>query len=124
MIKPLLRAVLVGALTLAIGTAWAAPASDTAAGLKYNALPKDQRAAIDEQEQRTFQWFWDSADPKTGLVPDHWPGDSFASIASVGFALTAYGVGVERGYVTRAQAVDRTLATLHFFNDEIGRAHV
>jgi len=83
----------------------------------FNALPASQRAMVEDLEKRTFQWFWDSADPKTGLVPDHWPGDSFASIASVGFALTAYGVGVERGYISRKQAIERTLATLHFFND-------
>jgi len=33
----------------------------------------------------------------------------------VGFGLAAYPVGVERGYVTRAQAAARTLATLRFF---------
>jgi hypothetical protein len=33
----------------------------------------------------------------------------------VGFALTAYPVGVEHGWITRAEAVDRTLATLRFF---------
>lgn len=76
-----------------------------------------QQAMVDDLERRTFRWFWDSADPKTGLIPDHFPGKSFSSVAAVGFGLTAYGIGVERGYVTRAQAVDRTLATLHFFKD-------
>lgn len=33
----------------------------------------------------------------------------------MGFALTAYPIGVERGYVSRARARDRTLATLRFF---------
>jgi len=72
---------------------------------------------IADLEKRTFQWFWDSANPENGLIPDHYPTDSFASIASVGFGLTAYGVGVERGYITREQAIDRTLATLKFFNE-------
>ncbi len=76
-----------------------------------------QQAMVDQLEKRTFDWFWDGANPKNGLVPDHYPGHSFASIAAVGFGLTAYGVGVERGYVTRDQAIDRTLATLQFFND-------
>ena len=31
-----------------------------------------------------------------------------------GFALTAYPVGVERGWVTREQAAERTLTTLRF----------
>ncbi|MET0254806.1 MAG: glucoamylase family protein [Luteibacter sp.] len=72
---------------------------------------------VADLEKRTFQWFWDSGNPANGLIPDHYPTDSFASIASVGFGLTAYGVGVERGYITREQAVDRTLATLRFFRD-------
>jgi len=72
---------------------------------------------VADLEKRTFQWFWDSGNPTNGLVPDHYPTQSFASIASVGFGLTAYGVGVERGYITRDQAIDRTLATLRFFND-------
>jgi hypothetical protein len=33
----------------------------------------------------------------------------------VGFALTAYPVGVERGWITRGQAADRTRTTLRFF---------
>jgi len=78
-------------------------------------LSRPQQAMLADLEQRTFQWFWDSANPANGLIPDHYPGPSFCSIASVGFGLTAYGVGVERGYITRAQAVDRTLTTLRFF---------
>jgi hypothetical protein len=72
---------------------------------------------IDDLERRTFNWFWDSANPQNGLVPDHYPTKSFASIAAVGFGLTAYGVGAERGYITRDQAIERTLATLRFFHD-------
>ena len=71
-------------------------------------------AFLDDLERRTFQWFWDTTNPSNGLVPDRWPDINFSSIAAIGFGLTAYGVGAERGYVTRAQARDRTLATLRF----------
>ncbi|WP_199100923.1 glucoamylase family protein [Dyella sp. ASV21] len=91
--------------------------ADTAQPAHYAQLPAAQQAMVDDLQKRTFQWFWDSADPKTALVPDHYPGPSFASIASSGFALTAYGVGVERGYITRDQAIERTLLTLQFFKD-------
>ena len=37
-------------------------------------------------------------------MPDRYPSPSFASIAAIGFALTAYGIGVERGCITRSQA--------------------
>ena len=40
-----------------------------------------------------------------------------ASIAAVGLALSAYPVGVERGFITRAEAAERTLATLRFFRN-------
>lgn len=94
----------------------ASPA-DAVSVARFGASPA-QQALVDDLEHRTFDWFWDSANPSNGLVPDQYPStQSFASIAAVGFGLTAYGVGVERGYITRAQAVERTLATLQFFND-------
>src|SRR5437762_411349 len=63
-------------------------------------------ALLDDLERRTFDFFWRTADPRTGLVPDRYPTPSFSSIAAVGFGLTAYPIGVERGYVTRAAARD------------------
>ncbi|MGO9805035.1 MAG: glucoamylase family protein [Steroidobacteraceae bacterium] len=74
---------------------------------------------LDDLEARTFRFFWETADPHTGLIPDRYPGPSFASIAAVGFALTAYPIGVERGYISRAAARTRVLTTLRFF----ARAH-
>ncbi|HTH65215.1 MAG TPA: glucoamylase family protein [Gemmatimonadales bacterium] len=73
------------------------------------------QAFLDTLEQRTFAFFWERTDPQTGLTPDRWPTPSFSSIAAVGFALTAYPVGVERGYITRADAAARTLTTLRWF---------
>src|SRR5436190_22913187 len=75
----------------------------------------DTAAFLDTLQQRTFNFFWDLTPPSNGLTPDRWPTPAFSSIAAVGFALTAYPIGVERGYVTRSQARDRTLATLKFF---------
>jgi hypothetical protein len=48
------------------------------------------------------------------MAPDRFPSPSFASTAAIGFALTAYVVGSERGYVSRSQARLRTLRTLRF----------
>jgi hypothetical protein len=73
------------------------------------------QAFLDSVEQRTFHYFWDLTNTTNGLTPDRSPSPSFSSIAAVGFALTAYPIGAERGYVTRAQARDRTLTTLQFF---------
>lgn len=70
---------------------------------------------IEDLQHRSFKYFWELGNPGNGLVPDRWPSPSFSSIAAVGFGLTSYGVGSERGWITRDQAAQRTLATLRFF---------
>ena len=69
-------------------------------------------AFLDDLEKRTFLWFWDLGDPKTGLVPDRAPTPSFSSVAAIGFGLTSYTIGAERGWVTREEAAARAAATL------------
>ena len=73
---------------------------------------RPQTDLLDDVERRSFHFFWDLADSKTFLIHDRAPTPSFSSIAAVGFGLTAYGIGAERGYVTRDEAAQRTLATL------------
>jgi hypothetical protein len=80
------------------------------------AADPDVEPFLGELQERTFRFFWDTANPGNGLVPDRYPTPSASSIAAVGFALTAYPIGVERGYVTRQQARDRVLATLRFLH--------
>lgn len=68
---------------------------------------------VDDLEKRTFDYFWQTAMPDNGLIPDRYPyTEPFASVAGIGFGLTAYGIGVERGYITREQAIERVLLTL------------
>lgn len=69
---------------------------------------------LDDLQHRTFDFFWETTNPKNGLVPDRWPSRSPSSIAAVGMGLSAYCVGVERGWVTRQAAVDRVRTTLRF----------
>ena len=106
-----------GAAGAALLPAWAqaqsAPAN--AADIAFGLPPVAGDALLDDLEERSFRYFWDTADPATGLVPDRWPTDSFASVAAVGFALSAYPIAVARGWITRAQAAARTLTTLRFF---------
>ena len=59
------------------------------------------RDLILDLQERSFRFFWDTTDPATGWAPDRWPTPSFSSIAAVGFALTAYPVGVVNGWITR-----------------------
>lgn len=86
-------------------------AYDRPAAPAYQPSAKEQ-AFLDQIERDTFTFFWEASPAATGLTPDRTPGTDVSSIAAVGFALTSYLVGIERGYVTRAEAAARTLATL------------
>jgi hypothetical protein len=85
--------------------------SDAAADQPFRASPQ-QLAFLDQLQRDTFKFFWEGSPAATGLTPDRVPGSGVSSVAAVGFALTSYVVGVERGYVTRSDAAARTLATL------------
>ncbi|MFN2636793.1 MAG: glucoamylase family protein [Gemmatimonadaceae bacterium] len=99
----------------ACATAPSAVSAPPSSGLPTAApLTVRQAAFLDTVEQRTFSWFWERSDPNSGLTPDRWPTKSFSSVAAIGFALTAYPIGVERGYVTRGAAAQRVLNTLRF----------
>ncbi len=72
-------------------------------------------SALEKLQSETFSYFLNETNPLNGLVIDktaeNWP----ASIAATGLALACYPVSVERGFMTRSAAVERTLTTLRFF---------
>lgn len=65
-------------------------------------------------QRHSFDYFIHEVNRSNGLVLDKTAPDWPSSIAATGMALTAYPVGVERGFIDRADAVERTLATLRF----------
>ncbi|MFA5833627.1 MAG: glucoamylase family protein [Bacteroidota bacterium] len=69
---------------------------------------------LDTLQHRTFNYFWECVDPKTGLTPDRYPSLTFSSTAAIGFALTSYGIGAERKYISREAAADRVLTTIRY----------
>jgi hypothetical protein len=72
-------------------------------------------AELETLQRESFCYFLHETNPANGLVKDKTAPDWPASIAATGFALAAYPVGIERGFISRAAAVERTLATLRFF---------
>jgi hypothetical protein len=72
-------------------------------------------AELETLQRETFDYFLKEVNPLNGLILDktaqNWP----ASIAATGLALACYPVAVERGFMTRAAALERTLTTLRFF---------
>jgi hypothetical protein len=90
-------------------------------------LSRQDEVFIEDLQRRSFQYFWEQADPNTGLVPDRARMDraplaeshqNVASTAATGFSLTAICIAAERKWITSQQARERTRNTLHFFADK------
>lgn len=66
-------------------------------------------------QKASFDFFWDEANPTNGLVRDRTQTNSFCSIAAVGFGLTALGIGIDHGWITRAEGYERARRTVRTF---------
>ena len=75
----------------------------------------DNLAMLDGLGRHAFEYFVQEVNRANGLVRDKSQADAPASIAAVGFALASYPVGVERGWMTREEAISRTLSVMRFF---------
>lgn len=81
---------------------------------------------LDDVSSRAVRYFWEQADPQTGLILDRARSSgervrggaaNVASIAATGFGLTALVVGSDRNWIHEAEAIERARKTLRFFND-------
>ncbi len=70
---------------------------------------------LDYVQRANFDYFWYGANPANGLVPDRSEPTSPCSIAAVGFGLTAIGIGIDHGWITRAEGAERVLTALNTF---------
>ncbi len=81
----------------------------------------DDAEFLDLVARRAFDYFWYETNPTNGLTKDRARSFmsseecSIASVAAVGFALTAYAIGAEEKWVPRDEALDRTRHTLRAF---------
>lgn len=84
----------------------------------HQLVDKEIEKLLDLESKKSFEFFWNEANTKKGsagygLIRDRAPSaPSISSIASVGFGLTAYVIGVERNWITYDEAYERTLGTL------------
>ena len=80
-----------------------------------NGEAESDEALVERFQRAAFDYFLTECNPANGLVADTSRAGAPASIAVVGFALSCYAVGVERGWMSRSDAAARVLATLRFF---------
>jgi hypothetical protein len=95
-------------------------------------LSQADAAFLDDLAHRSFQFFWDAADPNTGIVREHlyWNGAPYpaakrdvGSTGATGFGITALCIGAEHGWIPRDQARRRALNTLHYYAERAPQEH-
>jgi len=103
-----------------------------AAAYAHQSLSRPDEAFLEELSRRAFRYFWEQADPNTGLVLDRARADAsamdqthrdVASIAATGFGLTAVCIAAQRRWVDPREARDRARATLRFFAERAINFH-
>jgi hypothetical protein len=72
-------------------------------------------AFLDLVQRTAFDYFWYEVNPHNGLIRDRSIDTSPSNIAAVGFGLSAYTIGVDRGWISREAARQRVRTTLAFF---------
>lgn len=78
------------------------------------------RAMTDEElltmvQEACFRYYWDAAHPVAGMAIEILPGDeNLVALGASGFGIMALVVGVERGFITREQGVERMLKIVRF----------
>ena len=78
-------------------------------------LTAADQALLDRFQRAAFGYLVEYGNPDNGLVADTSRPGAPASIAVAGFALSCYPIGVERGWISRADAARRALAAVRFF---------
>jgi hypothetical protein len=83
----------------------------------------DDYALLDELQRASFDFFWNEADPVTGLVRDRANAEGGgehvkSSIAATGFGLTALCIGHHRRYRQPDEIVTRVRQALHFLAEQ------
>jgi hypothetical protein len=71
---------------------------------------------LDNLRRAAFDYFRNKVNPRTGLIADTTQPGSPSSIAAVGMGLSVYAVAVERGLLSRTEAIGRTLMLLRFLH--------
>ncbi|MCR6722250.1 MAG: beta-glucosidase [Chitinophagaceae bacterium] len=81
-----------------------------------------EQEIFDDVQKTTFQYFWDGAEPNSGLARERYHMDGIypdndkhiITSGGGGFGVLAILVGMERGFITRAQGIERFQRILDF----------
>ena len=74
-------------------------------------------------EQQTFKYFWDFGHPVSGLARERTSSGDIVTTGGSGFGIMAMLVGVQRNFITRAQALSRIDTIVNFLSNKVIRYH-
>ena len=93
----------------------------------YDPSPKFPTISDDELltlvQQRTFRYFYDFAHPESGLARERNSSGNTVTTGGSGFGLAAFPVAVERGFITRDEALAHCTKVVDFLTDKAERFH-
>lgn len=78
---------------------------------------------LDKVQMQTFKYFWDYAHPVSGLARERYGSDETVTTGGSGFGIMCIPVGVERGFITRADAAARMRTIVDFLENKAERFH-
>ena len=84
----------------------------------------EDRAVLDRLQREAFLLMWEDGDPVSGMVyetSNHWGGPRPVAVGGTGFGIAAVVTAVDRGWITREQAVARLLTITTFLRDKSPR---
>lgn len=89
---------------------------------KESSATVEDDSLLNEVQYQTFQYFWDAAEPNSGLARERFHEDDIypsndkhiITTGGSGFGLMAIIVGVERGFIKRSEAIERFGQILSF----------
>jgi exo beta-1,2-glucooligosaccharide sophorohydrolase (non-reducing end) len=67
-------------------------------------------------QEACFRYYWEASDPASGATHENVPGDNrIVATGATGFGIMALIVGVDRGFITRQQGIERLTGIVDFY---------
>ncbi|MDD5184342.1 MAG: glucoamylase family protein [Paludibacter sp.] len=67
-------------------------------------------------QKKTFDYFWNYAHPTSGLARERYNSGDIVTLGGTGFGIMGIPVAIERGFITRAEGLDRMNKIVNFLS--------
>lgn len=88
---------------------------------KFSKITDDELLTL--VQKQTFKYFWDYGHPVSGLARERYNAGETTTIGGSGFGVMTIPVAVERGFITRAQGLQRLTTIVDFLTNKADKFH-